>query len=660
MTGNSADRILLCGTGGREHALVSKALQSPRVAHCVWVGPGLSAHWGAEQLRSQHGARLEIWDRRLDVSQFEVLAEDAVRARITLAVIGPDALLADGITDVLHGRGIAVMGPTRQASELEWSKAFAKDVLKNAGVPTAQSRVFDSVQAARTWIESQLDVAFPLVVKLDGLFLGKGVAVCTTKSQALLALDSWAGLSAEGAARAVLIEEFLQGEEISWLALCDGKQARLYPPARDYKRLIGPSAGPNTGGMGSYVPIKEAERALGYERIEREVFAPVLAEMKRLGRPYRGVLYAGLMWDRRRDRFWVLEFNARYGDPETQALVAHSTRDWLDDWTTVARGQWSRDQGVALESVGVATRSTVYWVLAAPGYPDAAEPGGILQAPLESSKTIQTFISGLQSDGRISGGRILGVAATAPSLVQARSKARLAHQAWIDATPDATLRERLLWRKDVAAEPTWVILASGRGSNARALLRAYQTGQIAGECVGVVSDQATAGVRDVAAEFQVPFVVVERARDLKGITARHEHESRMQEALRDLCSGSLPDLVVLAGYERLLTPSFIQSFWDAGTQHSRILNIHPSLLPEFPGLHSYQQAWDANVSHTGVTVHWVDAGVDTGPILEQQKFEIERTTVQNLEAAGLAVEHVLYPTIVDRELQRLKEQDLCF
>ncbi|MCC7440835.1 MAG: phosphoribosylamine--glycine ligase, partial [Bdellovibrionales bacterium] len=306
--------VLVVGGGGREHALAWKLAQSPSVSRLI-LAPG------NDGMRTRGGrVMVERWefDAARGRPEFEALAAHARAEKVDLAVIGPDNPLADGLVDVLAEHGVAAFGPRADAARIESSKAFAKQVMKSAGVPTARFVAVRDLEEARKFLRSAPwpPVSKGWVVKADGLALGKGVRVCEELKEAEAACEELLPVSGS-----LVIEERLEGVELSWMAFCDGERAALLEPARDYKRLKDGHAGPNTGGMGAYSPVAEAADEGLRERVRREVFEPVLKEMRALGTPFQGVLFAGLMMNPSTRQFWVLEFNARFGDPETQVLL---------------------------------------------------------------------------------------------------------------------------------------------------------------------------------------------------------------------------------------------------------------------------------------------------------------------------------------------------
>jgi len=398
--------VLVVGGGGREHALVW-ALRRDDAQAKLFAAPG---NPGTAELATN-----------LPVPATDVagLAAAARTHRIDLVVVGPEAPLAAGLADRLRADGVPVFGPSAEAARLESSKAFAKEIMAAARVPTAASRTFADLAQAEAYIRRHAE---PLVVKASGLAAGKGVVVCETRAEALAAVRGMLGAGRLGEAGAeVLIEEFLAGEELSVLALTDGEQLVLLPGAQDHKRLGEGDTGPNTGGMGAYCPVSIAAPAL-LARVRQEVLEPTLAEMRRRGTPYTGTLYAGLMITREGDPC-VLEFNCRFGDPETQVLLPVLPPGSTEHLRAIATGRW-RPGTDALPS----TRAAVTTVLAARGYPDAPERGAAITIPPTLGDDILLFHAGTSRDPdgtlRVAGGRVLNVTACAPTVAAAAARSR--------------------------------------------------------------------------------------------------------------------------------------------------------------------------------------------------------------------------------------------
>ena len=388
--------ILILGSGGREHALAWAAQAHP-AADLVVVAPG---NPGVEPLAER--ADLDILDPG-------AVAELAASEAIDLCLIGPEAALAAGVADRLREAGVAVLGPSAEAARIETSKAFAKGVCDAAGIATARWARFEDAAAAEAHIR---EAGAPIVVKADGLMAGKGVVVA---SDVVTAVEAARAMLAHGP---VVVEEALRGEEASFFALCDGRDAIPFGTAQDHKRAFDGDRGPNTGGMGAYspAPILEGRE----ERVMEEVVRPLLAEMARRGTPYRGVLYAGLMIDG--DAISVVEFNARLGDPEAQVLLMRLGAQAVDLMLACAEGRLSGERAHWADDHALCV------VMASGGYPGAFEvdiPIGGLDA-LPRDPRCMTFHAGTaRREGRVvtSGGRVLGATARGASLAEAREAA---------------------------------------------------------------------------------------------------------------------------------------------------------------------------------------------------------------------------------------------
>jgi phosphoribosylamine---glycine ligase len=374
--------VLVVGSGGREHALVWALARSPGVGelHAAPGNPGIAA------LASCHPVRAD------DPASLVPLA---VELGVDLVVIGPEAPLVAGLADELRLRGVSVFGPSAAAARLEGSKAFAKEVLEAAGVPTA-----------RTLAVAQA----PCVVKADGLAAGKGVWVCRSQSELDAAL-----LAAGALGQPFHVEELLEGEEVSVFALCDGRTALTLPAAQDYKRIGDGDTGPNTGGMGSYSPVPDVDA----ESLVELVCRPVLAELMERRTPFRGALFAGVMLTPDGPR--VLEFNCRFGDPETQSLLPRLEGDILGALAAAAAGELA---GVELAA---SSQAAVTVVLAGGDYPERGDAGTPIEgvADAESTGALVFHAGTALQDGRLvtNGGRILGVTALGDSVRQAREGA---------------------------------------------------------------------------------------------------------------------------------------------------------------------------------------------------------------------------------------------
>jgi len=403
-------KVLVIGNGAREHALAWKLSTSPKV-HKVFVAPG------------NGGTALDPVLSNVPIADLVALADFAAAERIDLTVVGPEAPLASGVVDLFRSRGLRIFGPTRGAAQLESSKAFAKDFMLRHGIPTARYAAFDDAQAAHAYIDR---FGAPIVVKADGLAAGKGVVVATTVDQAHAAIDYMlsdnATVSHNAGQAQVVIEEFMAGEEASFIVVADGRHALALASSQDHKRIGDGDTGPNTGGMGAYSPAPVVTPAV-HVRVMREVIQPTIAGMAAEGHPFTGFLYAGLMIDGE-GRARVVEFNARLGDPEAQVLLMRLNSDLLDVLMAATDGhadglrdlelQWDR-------------RSALTVVMAAAGYPAAVRKGDVITGLPAGAEDLQVFHGATQhrDDGTLvtSGGRVLSVTALGEPLRAAQQRA---------------------------------------------------------------------------------------------------------------------------------------------------------------------------------------------------------------------------------------------
>ena len=408
-------KALVLGGGGREHALAWKLAQSPLV-QTVYVAPGNGG---------------TATDKRLEniaITDVVALREWAQDHQIDITVVGPEGLLAAGVVDQFRAHGLRIFGPTQAAAQLESSKAFSKDFMRRHGIPTAQHQTFTDAALAHRYVDNQ---GVPIVVKADGLAAGKGVVVATSLEQAHQAIDDMLTTNALGvkhnqAGACVVIEEFLAGEEASFMVMCHGDQVLPLATSQDHKRLLDHDLGPNTGGMGAYSPAPVVTPEI-HSRVMREIIMPTIAGMKKDGIVYTGFLYAGLMIDAQGTPK-TLEFNCRLGDPETQPILMRLKSDLLSLLLAA-----TEENSSALKDFPIQwdTRTALGVVLASRGYPLAPQYGdAITGLPLEATDTM-VFHAGTAWDGQTlstQGGRVLCVTALGSTVRAAQKQAYLGVQ----------------------------------------------------------------------------------------------------------------------------------------------------------------------------------------------------------------------------------------
>jgi phosphoribosylamine---glycine ligase len=421
--------ILLLGSGGREHALAWKLAQSPTcdILYAAPGNPGIVEH--AELIT-------------LDVTDHTAVVDFCAQYKIGLVVIGPEAPLVDGLADSLTLADVPVFGPSKRAAQLEGSKSFTKEMCSYAGVPTA---AYEHYQTKADALSGLADFTAPYVIKADGLAAGKGVIIAESRAEAEIAIDDMFGGGFGAAGASVVIEEFMTGEEVSFFALSDGKDIVAFGSAQDHKRVGEGDTGPNTGGMGAYSPARVLTPALEAQ-VMAQIIAPTVEYMRIKGMPYCGVLFAGLMLTD--DGPKLIEYNARFGDPEAQVLMSRFSGDLAALMLAVATGKLAH---AAMPVFSDAKALTV--VMAANGYPNnPAKGGAIRNIDTAQSEGVKVFHAGTSMQGPqlvATGGRVLNVTAIADSVTQAQ---HLAYRA-VDALdfPTGFCRRDIGWR-EVARE----------------------------------------------------------------------------------------------------------------------------------------------------------------------------------------------------------------
>ncbi|MCP1173523.1 MULTISPECIES: phosphoribosylamine--glycine ligase [Ralstonia] len=396
-------KVMVVGSGGREHALAWKLARSPKV-QVVYVAPG------------NGGTALDKRLQNLPITDPEVLAAFAEREGIHFTVVGPEAPLAAGIVDLFRAKGLRIFGPTKAAAQLESSKDFAKAFMHRHGIPTAKYQTFSDAAQAHAYIDQE---GAPIVIKADGLAAGKGVVVAMTAEEAHNAIDMMLADNRLGDAGArVVIEEFLAGEEASFIVVCDGKNVVALATSQDHKRLLDGDAGPNTGGMGAYSPAPVVTPTL-HARALREIIMPTIRGMEKDGIPYTGFLYAGLMIDAEGNPK-TLEFNCRMGDPETQPIMARMKTDLYDVLDRAIDGKLD---GMELDWD---RRTALGVVMAAHNYPDTPRKGDVITGIPKETEDSVTFHAGTTlKDGVLTtnGGRVLCVVGLADTVKAAQRAA---------------------------------------------------------------------------------------------------------------------------------------------------------------------------------------------------------------------------------------------
>lgn len=404
-------KVLIVGNGGREHALAWKIKSSPRVRH-VYVAPGNA------------GTAVDAINVPIPASDHPQLIKFAKENEIDFVVVGPEAPLVAGLVDDLQAAGIRAFGPSKAAAELEGSKVFCKNLLRQADIPTADYQTFREGGDAVRYIKDRYaepDASCPVVVKADGLAAGKGVIVCSTRREALEAIERIAGSREFGAAGdRLIIEERLSGPEVSILAITDGSTILTLPSAQDHKPAFDGDQGPNTGGMGAYCPTPIVDDEM-VAKIESSILVPVVHAMKRSRRPFRGVLYAGLMITAAGPK--VLEFNVRFGDPECQPLLMRLKGDLVDIIEAVIEGRLDQ-----IDPPEWDPRPAVCVVMASEGYPGEYETGRVITgldraAELEDVKVFHAGTAEQDEDVVTAGGRVLGVTAIGQTISAAKRQA---------------------------------------------------------------------------------------------------------------------------------------------------------------------------------------------------------------------------------------------
>jgi len=612
-----SDTVIVVGSGGREHALAVALARSPIVGKVICC-PGNGG-------TAVEGGKISNAEGVNGKQDNETVIELTKRVNANMVVVGPEQPLVDGIVDAMKVAcpDVRVFGPSKAAAELEASKAFTKDFLQAHGIPTARFRTFTNAEEAIAYVES-LDENDRQVVKASGLAAGKGVLIPTTKSETIAAVkEIMSDKSFGSAGDTCVIESFMTGPEASCLAFCDGKTAILMPAAQDHKRALDNDQGLNTGGMGAYAPAPVVTPSM-HKEIEAMCIKTV-QKMAERGTPYVGVLYAGIMCTPNGPS--MLEYNCRFGDPETQVVLPLLETDLYEIFTACCDG--------TLDSVDVRFKentcaATV--VCAARGYPESYTKGMEITGIKEANeiKGVKVYHAGTSLDEnsvtRCNGGRVLAVTGLGSSFKGAldASYKAISHLDFVGNKNESLMHYRTDIAKGVLNKKLRIgVLGSTRGTALLPVIEACASGALHAEIVAVISNKKDAHILEKGRALGV--TVTTNYVPSKGLSrARYDAE----------CSASLveagAEFVILVGYMRILSKQFCE-FWSG-----RCINVHPSLLPKHAGgmdLAVHQAAIDAGDSESGCTIHQVTEEVDGGPVVVQKSVKIEKgETAESLKA----------------------------
>lgn len=602
--------VLIIGGGGREHAISWRIAKSTKVSKVI-VSPGNGG--------TASGGK--VTNMPLDAKDHAAVVAACHEHKVELVIVGPEIPLADGLADSLLKGGILCFGPNQDAAEIEASKAFSKDFMARHQIPTAAFQNFTDYEAAVKYVES---VEHQVVIKASGLAAGKGVLMPTTKEEALAALKSvMVDLAFGEAGGEVVVEEFMEGEEASILAFVDGNNVVCCPAAQDHKRIGEGDTGLNTGGMGAYCPAPAVTAALA-KTIERTIVQPCVDGLRKEGSPFVGCLFTGVMLTSKGPR--CLEYNCRFGDPETQAVLALlddvNGADLFEIMHACARR--------CLDSVQVRflQQHAATVVMASQGYP-CSYPKGKVITGLAAAQDCHVFHAGtaLQEGSLVtSGGRVLAVSAVGDNLKQALDRA---YAGIASIQFEGAQFRRDIGHRALAARPRvrLGVIGSTRGTDLQTIINAIENLSCDASIEVVISNKSKAGILDKARAHDLPCQFIGAVGK-----SREDYDMLVTKAL----TAHNVDLVLLIGYMRIVSGEFCKK-WQ-----KRILNVHPSLLP----LHAGGMDGDVHAAviegkeaETGCTIHWVEEKVDGGEIAIQKKCAVDPDeTPKTLKAKVQALE----------------------
>lgn len=599
--------VLVIGGGGREHTLAWKLSQSKKVGK-VFVCPGN----GGTEDTNRHISNVPC-----DISNHAAVVALCKRLNVQLVVVGPEQPLADGLVDSLVAAGVPTFGPTKKAAQIEASKAFSKEFMTRHKIPTARFANFTDYSKAIKYVD---EVGHDVVIKASGLAAGKGVMMTYTKEEARKAVKEIMIDKIFGeAGREIVIEEMMEGPEASILSLSDGKTVVCMAAAQDHKRIHNGDKGANTGGMGAYCPAPIVTPLLARE-IEEKIAIPCIQGMRQEGAPFVGCLFIGVMLTKDGPR--CLEFNARFGDPETEVVLPLIDDEKGDDLFTILYA--CTNSSLSLVTITMKPMSAATVVMAAAGYPAAYEKGVVIEGT-DAVKAAIVFHAGTTRVGDAlvtNGGRVLTVTGIADTLKQAvdAAYAGVKQISFAGAQYRTDIAHRAL--ANTHTEPLRIgVLGSTNGTDMEAIVAAIKSGELNARIVVVVSNVENAGILNKARTHKLTGVWI----GSKGWT-REEFDRVLTKVLQT----HGVEIVCLIGFMRILSPLFITEW------RHKVLNVHPSLLPAFAGgmdTNVHQSVLNAKVPETGCTIHWVDETVDGGEIVLQKKCQVVAgETVDTLKA----------------------------